>query len=199
YGNRYDWDEDIQGFILGSYFWGYVISSAPGGLIAEWLGPFNTIFYTQIITAIFNSLCVWAADWHFSGLIFCRFILGLMAGTVYPALQCLIARWAPPAEKGKFVSALMGNTLGTCLTWVLVGMVTAAAGWDWGFHFLTIQIGVFCLIFWFVVADSPDQHKWISQEEKDFIKQSQAKTISKTKQGAEVQEGGGNDSEEEFC
>ena len=56
----------------------------------------------------------------------------------------MIARWAPPAEKGKFVSALMGNTLGTCLSWILVGMMTAAAGWDWGFHFLTIQIVVFC-------------------------------------------------------
>lgn len=181
YGPRYDWNEDIQGFILGSYFWGYVISSAPGGFIAEWLGPFNTIFYTQIVTAIFNSLCVWGAEWHYGFLIFCRFILGLMAGTIYPALQCLIARWAPPAEKGKFVSALMGNTLGTCLTWVLVGMITAALGWDWGFHFLTVQIGVYCLVFWFVVADSPDQHKWITEEEKDFIKKSQAKTVSKAK------------------
>jgi len=107
--------------------------------------------------------------------------MGVMAGSVYPACQCLIARWAPPAEKGKFVSALMGNTLGTCLSWVMVGMITAAIGWDWGFHFLTIQIGVFCIIFWIVTADSPDQHKWISEEEKQYIKTSQAKTVSKTK------------------
>lgn len=79
YGPRYDWDESIQGLIIGSYFWGYVISSAPGGFIAEWLGPFNTIFYTQIVTAIFNSLSVWGAQWHFGFLIFFRFIIGLMA------------------------------------------------------------------------------------------------------------------------
>lgn len=181
YGPRYDWDESIQGLIIGSYFWGYVISSAPGGFIAEWLGPFNTIFYTQIVTAIFNSLSVWGAQWHFGFLIFFRFIIGLMAGPVYPALQCLIARWAPPAEKGKFVSALMGNTLGTCLTFILVGAITAAAGWDWGFHFLTIQIAAFCIIFWIVAADSPDQHKWITEEEKNYIKESQSKTISKGK------------------
>ncbi|XP_019758902.1 sialin isoform X2 [Dendroctonus ponderosae] len=181
FGPRYDWDEDIQGFILGSYFWGYVISSAPGGFIAEWLGPFNTIFYAQIVTALFNSLSVYGAQWHFGVLICCRFVLGLMAGPIYPALQCLIARWAPPAEKGKFVSALMGNTLGTCLTWIFVGMVTASAGWDWGFHFLSIQIAVFCVVFWFIVDDSPDEHKWISEEEKKFIKDSQAKTISKGK------------------
>lgn len=77
----------------------------------------------------------------------------------------------------------MGNTLGTCLTWILVGMFTAALGWDWGFHFLTIQIAVFCLIFWFIVSDSPDQHRWISEEEKKFIKESQAKTITKGKVG----------------
>lgn len=75
----------------------------------------------------------------------------------------------------------MGNTLGTCLTWIFVGMVTASAGWDWGFHFLSIQIAVFCVVFWFIVDDSPDEHKWISEEEKKFIKDSQAKTISKGK------------------
>lgn len=96
-------------------------------------------------------------------------------------MQCLIARWAPPAEKGKFVSALMGNTLGTCLTFILVGAITAAAGWDWGFHFLTMQIAAFCIIFWIVAADSPDQHKWITEEERNYIKESQSKTISKGK------------------
>ncbi|KAJ8958990.1 hypothetical protein NQ314_006329 [Rhamnusium bicolor] len=94
-------------------------------------------------------------------------------GLVYPALQCMIARWAPPSEKGKFVGALMGNTLGTCMTWPIVGTITQAYGWAWGIYFISIQMVVYCVIFWFVAADSPDTHPRISDEEKNFIIESQ--------------------------
>ncbi|KAJ8959658.1 hypothetical protein NQ318_021846 [Aromia moschata] len=107
--------------------------------------------------------------------------MGFCAGVIYPACQVLIARWAPPPEKGKFVGALMGNTLGTCLTWPLVGAVTQAFSWDWGFYFISIQIAVFCLIFWIVTADSPDQHRWISEEEKKYIAESQGGSVTKKK------------------
>lgn len=32
----------------------------------------------------------------------------------------LIAKWAPPNEKGKFVATLLGGTFGTVVTWVRV-------------------------------------------------------------------------------
>ncbi|CAH2000612.1 unnamed protein product [Acanthoscelides obtectus] len=100
-------------------------------------------------------------------------------GLCYPALQCLIARWAPPSEKGKFVSCLMGNTLGTCITWPLVGAVTQAVGWGWGFHVISAQVLVYCVIFYFVAANSPEDHKWITEEEKNYIKESQGGNVSK--------------------
>lgn len=181
YGPRYEWDEHVQGTILGSYFWGYVITSLPGGFIAEWLGPFHTIFWAHVIVSVFNVGCVFSPSLHWGVLVFCRFIIGLCAGPVYPALQCLIARWAPPSERGKFVSALMGNTLGTCITWPLVGTITQAFGWDWGFYVITIQIGVFLLIFWIVTADSPADHRWISEEEKNYIEESLGGAVTKTR------------------
>lgn len=181
YGPRYEWNENIQGLILGSYFWGYIITSLPGGFIAEWLGPFHTVFWTHALTAAMNVACVFAPDVHWGLLVFCRFVIGLCAGPIYPALQCLIARWAPPAEKGKFVGALMGNTLGTCCTWPIVGAITQAFGWDWGFYVISIQICIFLVIFGLITADSPQDHRWISEEERDFITDSQGGSVTKKK------------------
>lgn len=100
-------------------------------------------------------------------------------GLVYPALQTLIAKWAPPSEKGKFVSCLMGNTLGTCLTWPLVGSATMAWGWAWGFHMISLQHVVFCLIFFFVASDSPYKSKFVTEEELKYISEAQGKSVSK--------------------
>ncbi|KAJ8959661.1 hypothetical protein NQ318_021849, partial [Aromia moschata] len=181
FGEGYDWDELVQSYILGSYFWGYVPSSLPGGAIAEWVGPFHTIFWAHVITGLMNASCVWAAKTHYVLLIGARFIIGLCGGLVYPACQILIANWAPPSEKGKFVGALMGNTLGTCVTWPLVGVITELLGWEWGFYVLSIQMAVFCIIFWIVAADSPDKHRWISDEEKNYILDSHAGSINRRK------------------
>lgn len=31
---RYDWSQELQGLILSSFYWGYVVSHVPGGLIS---------------------------------------------------------------------------------------------------------------------------------------------------------------------
>lgn len=44
-----------------------------------------------------------------------------LKGVLYPALHNLISKWAPPSERGKFISALLGGTFGTVITWPVAG------------------------------------------------------------------------------
>uniref|UniRef100_A0AAR5PCW6 Major facilitator superfamily (MFS) profile domain-containing protein n=1 Tax=Dendroctonus ponderosae TaxID=77166 RepID=A0AAR5PCW6_DENPD len=180
-GTKYPWDQKTQGFILGAYFYGYLMGSLPGGAVAEWLGPYWTIMTATMFSAILNSICVWVTPIHWGALFTVRLIIGICGGLVYPALQCLIGRWAPPQERTKFVACLMGNTLGTCLTWVIGGVVTRYYKWPWGFHVMSLQNIAFCVIFGLLTFDSPEQHKWITDEELEFIKKSQEGKVSKTK------------------
>ncbi|XP_074031921.1 sialin-like [Leptinotarsa decemlineata] len=181
YGPRYDWDEKVQGTILGGYFYGYVIFSLPAGFLSEYFGPFLIIFWAHVVAAIFNTLTIYAAWIHWSLLVVCRFVLGCCGGLVYPALQCLIAHWAPPDEKGKFVGALMGNVLGTCITWPMVGAITTHFGWDWGFYAVSIKNVIFCVLFYFICSDSPTTNRWITEEERDYIKKAQGVQVTKKK------------------
>lgn len=52
YGPRYDWTPAEQSQLLGSYFWGYLVTSLPGGLLAEWLGGRVVIGYTMVINTV---------------------------------------------------------------------------------------------------------------------------------------------------
>lgn len=88
---------------------------------------------------------------------------------MYPALHCLIARWAPPVEKGKFIGALMGGTLGTVITWPLLGAITEKWGWTWAFFVPGGIVLLWCLLWFYFVSDTPDSHPRISEKEKFYI------------------------------
>lgn len=96
-------------------------------------------------------------------------------------MNVIIAKWAPPKEKGKFLAAMMGNTLGSVVAINLVGWVTALWGWPWGFYVLVILMGMFCTAFAIIVTDTPHQHRWISDEEKQYIIESQEGHVSTKK------------------
>lgn len=34
-GGEFEWSEELQGIILGAFFWGYVITHIPGGILSE--------------------------------------------------------------------------------------------------------------------------------------------------------------------
>lgn len=100
---------------------------------------------------------------------------------MYPALHNLISKWAPPDEKGKFVSALMGGTFGTVITWPLVGVLIETLGWSFAFYIPAVISAIVAVLWYIIVADSPSTHPRIKAEEKDYIEKSLGDTISKSK------------------
>lgn len=100
---------------------------------------------------------------------------------LYPALHCLIARWSPPNEKGKFVASLLGGTLGTVATWPLVGAMIDSIGWIWAFFIPGGVALIWCLMWWYIVSDTPEENRWISEEEKMYIAKSVGGTVNKSK------------------
>lgn len=103
----------------------------------------------------------------------------LFQGVVYPSLHCLVARWAPPDEKGKFVGALLGGALGSILTWPSLGMIIESFGWIWAFLVCGIIVLCWTLIWYFIVTDSPESHPRISEEEKKYITDSLSGKVTK--------------------
>lgn len=93
----------------------------------------------------------------------------------------VISKWAPPDEKGKFVSCVLGGALGTVLTWSFVGVIIEHIGWVWAFYIPAIISAHIAFLWLYVVADSPTKHPRITQEEKDMIEKSQGGNVSANK------------------
>ena len=109
-GAPFDWSEELQGIILGSFFWGYVISHIPGGILAEKYGGKYTLSLGILSTAIFTLLTPLAIDIGGAPLlILVRFLEGLGEGTTFPALTCLIAAWIPLKERSKAGAMVFGG------------------------------------------------------------------------------------------
>ncbi|XP_045775220.1 uncharacterized transporter slc-17.2-like [Maniola jurtina] len=165
----FNWTAQEQAYVLSSYFWGYAITCLFSGTAAELWGPRKVVFFTMLLSAVLTILTPQAARLHHVMLVVVRLVIGLAAGFLFPALHALVARWAPPQEKGKFVSALLGGAIGTVVTWSLTGPLIETFGWSAAFYVPGVIGVVWCAAWWLLVYDSPVTHPRISDDEKAYI------------------------------
>merc|ERR1712110_282209 len=100
------WDEETQGNILGSFFYGYVLTQLPGGRMSElvggkWLygiGVLVSAIFTLLTPVAANTSHLWSQPWL---LYVVRVIEGLGEGVTYPAMMAILSRWAPPGERSR--------------------------------------------------------------------------------------------------
>ncbi|XP_030566420.1 sialin [Drosophila novamexicana] len=179
YGHRYDWSQQDQALLLGGYFYGYMITSLPGGTLAEMLGGRNVAGYSCLLGALLTALTPVAAAWDKYAVFAVRFLIGLVSGVVYPCCHNLVSKWSPPDEKGKFVASLMGGTFGTVITWPLCGLIIESLGWVWAFYAVAIFVVIVVGLWFYLVSDTPAQHSTISIKEREYIENSLGGTLAK--------------------
>lgn len=79
------------------------------------------------------------------------------------------------------MAALFGNAIGTVTTLSTLGLVIESMGWLWAFMIPGAISILWCFCWCMTVADYPDTHKYISEEEKEYINTTLAGNITKTK------------------
>lgn len=73
---EFDWDVQTQGYVLGSFFYGYVITQLPGGRLAELFGGKWIFGIGILVTSIFTLLTPIAAKYSVYALIGVRVFEG---------------------------------------------------------------------------------------------------------------------------
>ncbi|OCT78351.1 hypothetical protein XELAEV_18029460mg [Xenopus laevis] len=169
-GRKYDWDADTQGWILGSFFYGYILTQIPGGYVAGKIGGKLLLGFGILGTAVFTLLTPLAADLGAGWLIAVRALEGLGEGVTFPAMHAMWARWAPPLERSRLLSlSYAGAQLGTVVSLPVSGLICYYVNWIYVFYIFG-TLGVLWFIMWcFLVSDTPISHKSISDSEKEYI------------------------------
>ncbi|XP_063991278.1 putative inorganic phosphate cotransporter isoform X1 [Diachasmimorpha longicaudata] len=169
----YHWDESTQGIILSSFYWGYVLTHLPGGMLAERFGGKYSLGLGILSTALFTLFTPLAVEQGGStALIVLRILMGMGEGTTFPALNAMLSQWTPPEERSKIGSMVFaGAQLGTVFTSTLSGLILhySAMGWPAVFYVFG-SIGVLWFIIWTLICyNNPSEHPFISEAEKKFL------------------------------
>ncbi|XP_005184461.1 sialin isoform X1 [Musca domestica] len=172
-GGDFAWDEATQGLVLGSFFYGYVLTQIPGGRMAELIGGKLIYGYGVLITAIFTLLTPIAAYWDLPMLILVRVLEGMGEGVTYPAMHVMLAHWIPPNERNKFAAVVYaGSNIGTVISMPLAGWLCSlefGGGWPLAFYVFGI-LGIVWFAFWmYLVYDKPSMHPRINPNEREYI------------------------------
>ncbi|KAF5910114.1 Elongation factor 1-alpha 1 [Clarias magur] len=175
----YDWNSETQGWILGSFFYGYIVTQIPGGYMARKYGAKWLLGFGILGTVIFTLLTPVAADLGAGYLIAVRVLEGIGEGVTFPAMHAMWASWAPPLERSRLLTiSYSGAQLGTVVALPLSGQICFYLDWTYVFYIFG-AIGLFWFFLWaFLVSNNPDTHTRISEVEKTYIKASLKKELS---------------------
>ncbi|XP_026735802.1 sialin [Trichoplusia ni] len=164
------WSSQIQGLVLSCYFWGYLVAQIPGGRLAELYSAKWVMFGAVFINAVCTILTPVMCKIHYVGVIIMRVLEGLGGGTAFPAMHCMLSKWAPPAERS-FISAVTyaGTSLGTVISTLSAGMIIASFGWEMVFYSMGGASLIWCVMWVMLVQDTPQRQKYITEEERTMI------------------------------
>ncbi|XP_061645522.1 sialin [Phyllopteryx taeniolatus] len=166
----YDWDFETQGWILGSFFYGYILTQIPGGYLSGRSGPKWLMGLGILGTVAFTLLTPVAADLGASYLIAVRVLEGVGEGVTFPAMYNMWAAWAPPLERSRLLTiSYIGAQIGTVVSLPLSGEICFYLDWTYVFYIFG-AVGLLWFVLWaFLAFDSPNSHPWISERERVYI------------------------------
>ncbi|XP_076093168.1 sialin-like isoform X1 [Mytilus galloprovincialis] len=167
------WDKQLQGVILGAFFWGYTFLQIPGGWLAERFGPRLIISIGMLLVSTLTLLTPICARISPYLLTVCRVFIGVGEATMYPGAQVLWAKWSPPEERSRLVGFSFGGCqLGNALAFP-IGSLLCAYGFDGGWPSIYYVLGavsfVWCIVWIVFVRDSPEEMPGITDIEKKYI------------------------------
>ncbi|XP_035284686.1 sialin isoform X1 [Anguilla anguilla] len=167
---QYSWDTDTQGYLLGAFFFGYLLTQIPGGYLAGRLGGRIFMGGGVVGTAALTLLTPLAAELGVYWLFALRMLEGFGEGVTFPAMMAMWACWAPPLERSRLITfSGAGANFGAFMALPLTGFICHTLGWPAVFYCCG---GAGCLwgLFWFICAsDHPRSHPRISDHERDYI------------------------------
>ncbi|EDW58765.1 putative inorganic phosphate cotransporter isoform X2 [Drosophila virilis] len=167
----YDWDLAEKSLILSSFFWGYVLSQVPSGLLAK---RFGAKYVISLATAAGGILCFFhplAAEGGWINICVLRVLTGLVQGSVYPCVHTLLSKWVPRTERGFLTTGIYsGAQFGTAVILVSSGDIfESSMGWPGLFYISGGLSLAWALLFLWQGANEPATSRNISKIEREYI------------------------------
>lgn len=178
----YDWASSEKQLILSSFFWGYICTQIPAGILAVKYGPKWFLFFGIVACSVLSATTSLAAEWGGWKLVVAwRVAQGVVQGFIYPSSHAMLSRWSPPVERGRHTAIVYnGISVGTVVSMAGSGALAASSlGWPSAFWVPGV-IGLAWGVAWaLLAADSPATCSRMHPDERRYIEEALGDTSSK--------------------
>ena len=147
--DEFGWSETTKGFVLSSFFVGYILLQVVSATLANKYGGWMLLGGAVIWWSLFTILTPAAAYISLPALIGARIALGLGEAAVFPACINMVGRWVPAGQRSRAVALFSsGLSLGTVFSLPVTGWLVRSYGWPKPFYVFG-AIGFVWAFFWF--------------------------------------------------
>ncbi|KAF3482388.1 putative MFS transporter [Arthroderma uncinatum] len=169
---------------LTIFFIPYVLFEIPSNLLLKKLKPH--LWLALCMFAFGLITCLQGFTKNYGGILAARFFLGLAETGMFPGCFYLMGMWYKRSEAQKrfsffFSSTTLAGAFGGLLASAIGKMdgLRGYHGWRWLFIIEGAFSCVVAIIWFFILPDFPEDVKWLTEEERDFIKAKLAKDVGK--------------------
>lgn len=165
------------GLGAGLFFVGYLIFEVPSNMLMHRIGARRTLRRIMILWGITSaSIMLVQTEWHFYAL---RFLLGVFEAGFFPAVLLYLTYWFPSVRRGKAMALLItgvavSGVVGAPMSGAILSLFDGALGmegWQWMLLVEGLPPVILGLLVFKVLADHPDDARWLSATECRLIKQ----------------------------
>ncbi|MBS0968343.1 MFS transporter [Nissabacter archeti] len=161
------------GIIFGSFFFGYALFNFVGGLAVDKFGPMLVLGVAVGLWSIFCGMTALASGFY--SMLILRVLFGMAEGPICSSANKMINGWFPRKQAATAMGLLSaGSPLGGAVAGPIVGYLALAFGWRPAFMIICAVGIVWMLVWFFVVADSPEKSRRTGEQERALIRELKA-------------------------
>src|ERR1700675_4521684 len=162
------------GFALGTFYWGYFIFEVPSNVVLEKVGARLWIARIMITWGILAGLTAIVVGPTSFGVV--RFLLGVAEAGFFPGIILYFTYWFPSYHHARIVSGFLVGlpvavALGAPISTGLLGLdgLFGLKGWQVMYIAEAIPTLVIGVVTFFVLTDKPEQAKFLTAEERNWL------------------------------
>ncbi len=186
--------EAVYGLGAGIFFIGYFLCEVPSNIVLHKVGARRWIARIMITWGILSGCFAFVqTEWQFYTL---RFLLGVAEAGLAPGLLLYLTYWFPSYRRARmtvlwFIAIPISGMIGGPLSGLIMDRMSGVHGWfGWQWMFVieaipTVLVGLLVLG---VLKDSVQDANWLSQDEKNLVKQELAQDNQHKEGHASVKE-----------
>jgi MFS family permease len=174
----------VYGTGAALFFVGSLLFEIPSNMLLPRIGARKTIFRIMVLWGLASTSTMFVrtpTEFYIA-----RFLVGVFEAGLFPGVILYLTFWYPPVRRGRVISLFMlavsaaGFSGGVISGWILQNMdgLHGLQGWQWMFLVEGLPCVLLAPVIYFVLVDRPEQAKWLSESEKDVVRQALAQGAS---------------------